>query len=102
MNVPFLLQSMRVVADGEGGSVQQWNTIAALWGSLDPYEAGDTLRDVQRPSHVVMTRNRADVEIAATHRLAYNGRTFHIRTVMAEEAHKRVLKLLVSETSYLN
>ena len=102
MNVPFLLQSLRVVPDGQGGSVQQWSTLAAVWGSLDKFTGGDTLRDVQSATHVVVTRNRGDFEISTAHRLAYNGRYFQIRSVTDVDARKRFLRLYVGETTSLN
>jgi len=102
MNVPYLLQSMRVVADGEGGSVQQWTTFAALWGTLDVHGESGAPANFHDPTHVVFTRCRSDFEITTAHRLVFNARLFQIRSVNFADERKRKLKLFVTEITALN
>lgn len=102
MNVPFLLQSERLVPDGEGGKVRQWSTIANLWGSIEDYQDQEVTQSFSEPSHIIMARNRMDVEVCNLHRLVYKDRTYQVRSVRFPSPKRIWMRIYVSETTYLN
>ncbi|MGE4352329.1 MAG: head-tail adaptor protein [Bdellovibrionales bacterium] len=102
MNVPFLVQSCRLVEDGEGGTVTQWSTIAAFWGALEDYQERSPVNEADEVTHVITTRARQDVDLAGSVRLCYQDRVFVIREVRQAGRRAEQMRILAREQRYLN
>lgn len=102
LNVPFLLQSETLVADGEGGHNGSWLTLASLWGNLR-VASEESPSDLKRKiTHHILVRYRTDFEIQTGQRLVKDGRAFLIRAVSNVGEDDRWLRLFVEETKVLN
>lgn len=102
MNVPFLVQSCRLVPDGHGGNLTEWSTLAALWGSLEDFYERAPVRAPDDVTHIVTTRKREDLDFSGELRLALNERVFTIRQARNVGRGEGRLKLFVREGRYLN
>jgi len=78
----FQLQQPATVADPIGGFAQSWQTIAHVWGAMEPaatthsFEAG---QDRYRATHRIAIRWRPDVTVSM--RLSGAGAAYLIRAV---------------------
>ncbi|MDD3182361.1 MAG: head-tail adaptor protein [Alphaproteobacteria bacterium] len=102
MNTPFLVQSCRLVADGQGGHVAEWSTIASLWGAIeDIYERRVSVAQ-DDSTHIVTTRPRDDLDLTNELRMTSGERVYTIRQARIVGRGKGRMKLFVHETQYLN
>lgn len=107
MNVPFLMQTCRLVADGQGGSVTEWSTKAAFWGALEDF-ADRVIKNMRDDvTHIVTTRKRDDLAVEGEARLVYGNpeygeRIFAVREIRMVGRGEGRTKIFVREQRYLN
>lgn len=102
LRLPFLLQSCRLVPDGNGGNLQEWSTIAPLWGALDTVHERPVEPRQRGASHRIVTRAREDVTFSAAQRLVHNVRVFQIIEARSDKPRSGEVTLYVAEQNYLN
>ncbi len=102
MNIPFLLQTCRLVADGKGGYLTDWNTKAAFWGALEDF-ADRVLKNAKEDvTHIVTTRKRDDLIVEGEARLLAGERVFAVREIRAIGRGEGRTKIYAREAGYLN
>lgn len=92
------LQGVTRTDDEGGGHTEAWTNTATVWAAIEPLTGVEALRGMQlsaRVTHRVRMRYRAGVTAKA--RLAYDGRTFEVRSVIDPEERHRELILLAEE-----
>lgn len=102
MNVPFLVQTSRIVSDGQGGRVTAWSTVAAMWGAIEDYYDRVTVKADSDVTHIVTARPRKDIDLQSELRLVFGEKVFVVREAKIVGRTDKRMKLLVRETRYLN
>lgn len=100
MQQRLTLQSASVVADGAGGIVTSWTTIATVWGALRPLpitQSWAQQTDEKRVTHNLRLRWRNN--IATGMRLQLGTRNFLIHALVNQDESGRWLDALVEEIS---
>ena len=92
------LQSESLTADGLGGQVANWVTIANLWTEMRPFmgrEAVSVASFNKRITHQFLVRYRTDILTGM--RLLLNNRQFLIRAVVNQSENNQWLELMAEE-----
>ena len=96
LNRRLVLEAPIETADGAGGVVRTYETVATLWASVEPVAArGAVVADslAATVTHRVVIRYRAD--ITTRHRFRHGARLYRIVTV--RESGKRFLEIQAEE-----
>jgi SPP1 family predicted phage head-tail adaptor len=100
LNKRILLQRCVETEDGFGGGATSWVDVAYAWASIEPLEGREYYQAQQINSaitHKVRIRYRDG--ITPDMRFVYNGRTFHIDSVVNEREERRFLVIRCQEKS---
>lgn len=98
----LLLQDGHIVADGAGGAMTEWVTVATVWGDLQALsgvKAVYELRYSKRITHRITMRYRQDPAPKIGMRFSFGARNFAILAVADVGESKRWLEVLVEEES---
>lgn len=92
------LQQEVQTADGAGGYIRTWQTLADLWAEFQAVTGKEILiagKLQSEVSHKITIRYRTGV--TAGMRLVYDSRIFDIKAVVNKQENDEVLELWVSE-----
>ena len=85
-------------ADGGGGAVETWETVAEVWGAVIPVTGGERVEAdavTGGVTHEIWLRYRT--EVSADMRLRLGSRLFEVRAVIDVEERRRFLRCLCEE-----
>ena len=92
LSARLALEKTADIADGQGGLLEGWTTVAELWGRVEPLrsKASEVAGAATAPiTHRVTIRNRDDVRHAM--RFVYRDRTLLIRSLRDPDESRRYL-----------
>lgn len=92
------IQTLSLVSDGQGGSVETWSELATVWGKLEPASTTERLYANQieyQRSHKAVIRYRNDV--TQTMRIVFENRYFQIKSVHSPDERNAYLFLDLQE-----
>ena len=95
------IEAATETADSGGGFADPWaapRVVARAWASIEPLRGRERLQAQQLEAsvtHKIVLRYRADLR--ASHRVAFQGRVFNIRSVINVGERSRWLELLCEE-----
>ena len=97
------LQSESFVADGSGGNMAEWATVAVLWGEILPLSSTGALsaQSDRRPTHNIRIRCCPALGVTTGMRLVDGSRIFSIRSIVNADERNRWLDLLTEEGGLL-
>jgi len=93
-----VLEEMSRIADGAGGAIETWTTVATVFASVLALGGGEGSafdRVTGRATHEIVIRHRADVRPAMRFRLGT--RIFEILSALDADGRRRHVRCLVEE-----
>lgn len=95
-----VIEEQSVARADDGGEVVSWESLATVWAAVEPLAGREFFSAEQfqsELSHRVRLRYRADVSFTPKMRVAWDGRTFDVESVLDVGGRRRELHLMCME-----